>query len=64
MDDLLITSGENVSIMDNGCDQSIVNISAFLVETHLGVYFTVGGALNGMHLSDLELVNNAYTMVQ
>ena len=64
MDDLVITSGENVLIMDNGCDQSIVNISAFLVETHLGVYFTVRGAFKGMHSSDLELVNNAYTVVQ
>ena len=50
--------------MDNGCDQSIVSINAFLIETHLGVYFTVGGALNGMHSSDLEFVNNAYTLVQ
>ena len=49
MDDLLITSRENVLIMDNGCDQSIVNINAFLIETRLGVYFTVGGAINGMH---------------
>ena len=63
MDDLLIPSRENVLIMDNGCDQFIVNINAFLVETHLGVYFTVGGALYGMYSSDLELVNNAYTMV-
>ena len=63
MDDLLITSDENVLIMDNGCDQSIININAFLISTHLGVYYTVGGALQGMHSSDLELVNNAYTLV-
>ena len=63
MGDLLITSDENVLIMDNGYDQSIVNIIAFLVGTCLGVYYTLGGALNGMHSSDLELVNNAYTMV-
>ena len=61
MDDLLITSDENVLIMDNGCDQSIININAFLISTHLGVYYSVGGALQGMHSSNLELVNNAYT---
>ena len=60
--DLLITSGENVLIIDNGCDQSIINVNSFLVETYTGIFYSVGGALCTMHSSKLELVNDAYTL--
>jgi len=60
--DLVITTDESILISDSGCDQSIVNSNSFLIETHTGTYYNVGGALHGMSASDLELVNDAYTL--
>ena len=37
-------------------------INAFLVQTYTGIQFSVGGALQGMRSSNLELVNDAYTL--
>ena len=50
-------------VIDNGCDQSIINNNAFFVKSFAGVLFNVGGALHGMRSSSLELVNEAYTIV-
>ena len=50
-------------VIDNGCDQSIINHNAFLIKSFAGVMYNVGGALNGMQASSLELVNEAYTLV-
>jgi len=60
--DLVITDNEHILISDSGCDQSIINSSAFLIQSFTGVYYNVGGALSGMSSSDLELVNDAYTL--
>ena len=60
--DLVITTDENILISDSGCDQTIINLNAFLIQTYTGEYFNIGGALQGMHSSDLELVNDAYTL--
>ena len=60
--DLVITEDEGILISDSGCDQSIINLNSFLVQTYTGIDFNVGGALEGMGSSSLELVNDAYTL--
>ena len=50
-------------VIDNGCDQSIINNNAFYVKSFAGVLYNVGGALHGMQASSLELVDKAYTLV-
>ena len=49
-------------VVDNGCDQSIININSFLIHSFAGVYFDVGGALHHMQSSCLQLVNSAFTL--
>ena len=60
---LVIPFNEYILIIDNGCDQTIVNINAFLIESFTGIKFNVGGALNSMKSTKLELVNDTYTLV-
>ena len=50
-------------VIENGCDQTTVNIHAFLVESFAGVQFNVEGALNSMTSTKLKLVNDDYTRV-
>lgn len=49
-------------VVDNGCDQSIININSFLIYSFAGVLYNVGGALGSMTSSNLELVNDTYTL--
>ena len=49
-------------IIDNGCDQTIIAISSFLVHFFTGIIFTVHDAMASMNSTPLELVNNAYTL--
>ena len=49
-------------VVDNGCDQSIINSNSFLIKSFAGVLYNVGGALGSMRSTNLELVNDAYTM--
>ena len=59
-DDLVICDEkETISVVDNGCDQSIVNLNCFVIGLHSGVFYNLGGALEGIHHSNLEVVNNA-----
>ena len=59
-DDLVICDEkETIFLVDNGCDQSIVNLNCFVIGLHSGVFYNLGGALEGMHHSNLEVVNNA-----
>ena len=62
LDDLVIPINKILLIIDNGCDQTIINLNSFLVQSFAGVYFTIGRTLNSMPSSKLELVNNAYTL--
>ena len=62
LEDLIIRTDENIMVIDNTCDQSIININAFYVTSFAGVLYNVGGALQGMSSSSLELVNEAYTL--
>ena len=59
---MVITKDEGILIIDSGCDQSIINLNSFLVQTYTGIDFIVGDALQGMRSSLLELVNDAYTL--
>ena len=61
--DLVIPFNEHILVIENGCDQTIVNISAFLIESFAGIQFNVGGVLNSMKSTKLELVHDAYTLV-
>ena len=63
IDELCITTNENILVVDNGCDQTIININSFIIKSFAGVLFNVGGALHDMKSSQLELVNDAYTLV-
>ena len=42
--DLVLPLDEHILVIDNGCDQSIVNLNSFLILSFAGIYFTVGGA--------------------
>ena len=44
-DFLIPDETECILLDDSGCDQSIVNIKAFRVMTHTGIYFNLGGAM-------------------
>ena len=63
LDDLVISYNTFLLIIDNGSDQTILNFNSFLVQSFVGIHFTIGGAFNIMASSNLELVNDAYTLV-
>ena len=46
---------ENILIIDNGCDQSIITLTSFLVHNYTGVYIHVNGAMKSMQGSSLEI---------
>ena len=43
INDLFITEDEGILISDSGCDQSIINLNAFLIQTFTGIEYIVGG---------------------
>ena len=55
---------ENVLIIDNGCDQSIITLTSFLVNTYTGIFIHLNGAMNSMKGSKLEIVNDAYNLAE
>ena len=61
--DLCIPSDENILVIDNGCDQSIININSFLIQSFAGIYYNIGGAIRTMKSTNLELVNEAFILV-
>ena len=62
-DSLVITTNENLLLIDNGCDQSIVSTNSFIVGVHTGQHFHVEGAVECMAAANLELVNDAVTCI-
>ena len=62
VEDLVISLDEEILIIDNGCDQTIINLNSYLIVTHTGIFYNVDGALDCMSSSKLELVNNCYTV--
>ena len=63
INDLCIPFMENILVVDNGCDQTIVNINCFLIQSFASIQSSVGEALNSMTTSTLKLVNESYTLV-
>ena len=63
VDDLCISSDENILVIDNGCDQSIININSFLVQSFAGIYYKIRGTISTMKSSNLELVNETFELV-
>ena len=61
--DLVITTDECCLLIDNGCDQSIVNSNSFKIGMHTGIHYSVEGAIECMAASNLELVNDAVTCI-
>ena len=59
--DLVISLDKEISIIDNNCNQTIVDSNSYLVVTHIGILYNVDGALDCMLLSKYELVNDCYT---
>ena len=43
LDDLVISTNEHIMVIDNGCDQTIINITSFLVQSFTGAYVNIGG---------------------
>ena len=63
IDDLVIPSkNENILLIDNGCDVSIISINSFLINTYTSIFFNVDGALLNMKSNNLQLVNYCYTV--
>ena len=61
--DLVLPLDKNILAINNGCNQSIINLNSLLILSFSVVHFTVGCALNTMGSTNLELVSNAYTLV-
>ena len=64
IEDLVIPSNnDNILLIDNGYDISIISNNSFLIETYTGTFFNVDGATFNMKFNHLELVNDYYTVV-
>lgn len=61
--DLVIPKNENIILIVNSCDISIISNNSFLTSTFTGTYFKVDGALHNMKSNNLELVNDCYATV-
>ena len=62
-EDLVIPSTkDNILLIDNGCDISIISKNSFLIQTLTGIFYNVDGALHNMHASNLQLVSNCFTL--
>ena len=63
--DLFIPSRtDNILLIDNGCDISIISNNSFLLNTYTSTYFTVDGTLPNMKTNALELVNDCFCCAQ
>lgn len=60
--DFVITTNENIMVINDGCDEYIINVSSFLIQSFDGVMYNGGGPLNNMSASNLKLVNKAFTL--
>lgn len=61
--DLVIVTDESILVIDHSCDQSIININSFLIQTFTGVSFKINGALSEMKTTTLELSSDVFTLV-
>lgn len=61
-DELTVYKDEQVLIVDNDCNQTVITFNSFQVFTFLGFTFSVSSAMSSMSSELLELVNDAYTL--
>ena len=62
-EDLVIPSNkDNILLIDDGCDISIISKNSFLIQTLTGIYYNVDGALLDIHASNLQLVSDCFTI--
>ena len=47
-DDLVIPENEAILVIDNGCDQSILNMNSFLIHSFAGIHSDIGEALHSI----------------
>ena len=52
---LCIPCDEKISVIDNGCDPSIINIYSCLIQSFTGNYYNIGGAISTIESTNLEL---------
>ena len=60
---LQVTTNENMLVINNDCDQTIININSFLIHTFAGTKYNINAVLSKMSSSYLELVSDAYILV-
>ena len=60
LNDLVIPKDEQIILIDNGCDISIISNNSFLISTFTGIFFNVDGTLYNMKSNNLQLVNDCY----
>ena len=63
LNSFVISSNEYLFIIDNDCNQAIININSILAQYFTGICSTIGGALNSMLSSELKLDTDTYTLV-
>ena len=63
MGDIQVPTNENVLVIDNNCDQTIININSYMIHIFGGTKFKINGTLTAMSLSSLDLVSDAFTLV-
>ena len=54
---------ENILVIGNSCNQTIIKINSFLIQSFAGIHYNLDGALNNMTPYSLELLNEAFTLV-
>ena len=62
LDDLIITTHEIIIVVNNSCDQSIINLNIFLINYFSGVLYNVGDALHGMQSFKLKSVRDIFAL--
>ena len=61
IDDLVISSNnENILLIDNGCDISIISNNSFLIEIFTGTFFNVDGTLLRPRLNMYKNTHNFF----
>ena len=49
IDNSLIPNKDNILVVDNSCDQNIININSFLVQSLASINYNISGDLNNMN---------------
>ena len=63
LNDLVIPENENILLINNGYDISIISKNYFSNLTFTGILFNVDGALHNMKSKNSQLINDCYATV-